>query len=154
MGLNTFLGTTLDLKAPYLNAIKYDYQVLPFFCFLAASMMTKSLSLIASAKTKPKLNKLFSYLIAVGGLVLIVGTSLYNMRFVNLFSGWNYLLFRVEPNVNFGYSIFNSVPLGSDSVLMGLQFLGFAVALSGLVWVSRRRISFLLKLSRQTPEKK
>ncbi len=154
VGLNTFLGTTLDLKAPYLNAIKYDYQALPFFCFLAASIVTKSLSLITSAKTKPKLNKLFSYLIAVGGLVLIVGTLLYNMRFVNLFSGWNYLLFRVEPNVNFGYSLFNSAPLGADSVLMGLQFLGFVVALSGLVWVSRRRISFLLKLSRQTPDKK
>ena len=38
VGVNTFLGTTLDLKAPYLNAIKYDYQALPFFCFLAASL--------------------------------------------------------------------------------------------------------------------
>ena len=149
VGINTFLGTTLDLKAPYLNAIKYDYQALPFFCFLAASLVTKSFSLLNLSKAKPKLKRLISYFIVVGGLVLVSMTLLYNMRYVNLFSGWDYLLFRVEPNVNFGYSLFNSAPL-VNGVLMGIQFLGFAFVLSGFVWLGRHRLSFLFKFLRQT----
>ena len=110
VGVNTFLGTTLDLKAPYLNAIKYDYQALPFFCFLAGSLITKSISFFNLGKTKPKLNKVVFFLIASAGFILVAATLLYNMRYVNLFSSSNYLLFRVEPNVNFGYSLFNSAP--------------------------------------------
>ena len=154
LGVNTFLGTTLNLNAPYLNAIKYDYQALPFFCLLAASLITKSISLFNSGKTKPKLNKIVFFLVASAGFILVTATLLYNMRYVYLLAGWNYLLFRVEPNVNLGYSLFNSSPIGANSVMMGLQFFGFAIALSGIIWASRHRISFLFKLSRWALRKK
>jgi 4-amino-4-deoxy-L-arabinose transferase-like glycosyltransferase len=150
ISVNTFLGAGLDLKAPYLNAIKYDYQSLPFFCFLAASLITKSISLFNLNKTKRKLNKITFCFIASAGFILVAALISYNMSYVHLFSTWNYLLFRVEPNINLGYSVFNSTPIGENSLLMGFQYLGFAVALSGLVWVSIYKICSLLKLSWQT----
>jgi 4-amino-4-deoxy-L-arabinose transferase-like glycosyltransferase len=154
LGVNTFLGTTLNLNAPYLNAIKYDYQALPFFCLLAASLITKSISLFNSGKTKPKLNKIVFFLVASAGFILVTVTLLYNMRYVYLLAGWNYLLFRVEPNVNLGYSLFSSSPIGVNSVMMGLQFFGFATAVSGIIWASRHRISLWFKLSRRTLREK
>ena len=150
IGVNTYLGAGLNLKAPYLNAIKYDYQSLPFFSFLAASLISKSILLFNSAKTKRKLSKLFVFFIASVGLVLVASSIFYNMRYEHLFSPSNYLLFRVEPNVNMGYSLFNSTPISENSFLMGVQYLGFAFALSGLVWACRHKINLLLKRSRQT----
>jgi len=154
VSVNIFLGTTLALKAPYLNAIKYDYQALPFFCFLAASLISKSTSLFKLSKIKPKLTKIIFFLVASAGFLIVAATLLYNMRYVNLFSDWNYLLFRVEPNVNFGYSLFNSSPIGTDAVMRGLQFFGFAIALSGLGWLSRHKISFLIKTFSMSLRKK
>ncbi len=140
ISVNTFLGAGLDLKSPYLNAIKYDYQALPFFSLLAASLISKSISLFNLTKTKKKLSKITFSLIASVGLILVAATILYNMSYVHLFSTWNYLLFRVEPNVNMGYSLFNDAPISANSLMMGFQYLGFAIALSGLVWVSRHKI--------------
>ncbi len=154
VGVNTLLGTTLGLKAPYLNAIKYDYQTLPFFCFLAGSLITKSILFLKLGKTKIKQNKVVFFLIGSAGFILVAATLLYNIRYVNLFSSSNYLLFRVEPNVNFGYSLFNSTPLDTNSILMGMQLIGFAIALSGLIWLSKHRISSSLKLSRQALRRK
>ena len=54
VSVNIILGTTLDLKAPFLNAIKYNYQALPFFSFLAASLVSKSLTLVRLSKLKIK----------------------------------------------------------------------------------------------------
>jgi hypothetical protein len=136
--VDLFLGAGLNLKAPYTDAFKYDYQSLPFFSLLAASLAGKSLSLFKSAKSRRKLNKLPFFLAALAGLVLLVAHA---------FSTWDYLLFRVERNVNLGYSLFNLSPIGTYSFLMGLQYLGFAFVLSGLVWASRHKLSFLLRLA-------
>ena len=152
IGVNTFLGAVLDLKSPYLNAIKYGYQSLPFFCLLAASLITKSISLFKIENIK-KLRKIAFFFVASAGFILVAAAMIYNMRYSHLFSTWNYLLFRVEPNVNMGYSLFNSSPIGANSLMMGLQFVGFAIALSGIVWISRHKISSLFKFSRRTREK-
>ncbi len=146
VGVNTFLGATLDLKAPYLNAIKYDYQALPFFCFLVGSLVTKSISLFSLNKIKSKPTKILFYLIAFAGIVLVAATILYSMNYDHLFSRWDYLLFRVEPNVNFGYSLFNSTPISESSLLMGLQYLGFGVAFSGLIWFGRYKLQLVKKV--------
>jgi 4-amino-4-deoxy-L-arabinose transferase-like glycosyltransferase len=146
VGVNIFLGAALDLKAPFLNAFKYDYQALPFFSLLAASMASKSIILFKSAKTKLKLNKLASYIIASAGFILVVASIFYNMHFVYLFSNADYLIFRVETGMNIGYSIFNSAPINANSIQMSIQFVGFALALSGLFWVSRHKLSSFLKL--------
>jgi Dolichyl-phosphate-mannose-protein mannosyltransferase len=152
--VNTFLGAVLDLKAPFLNAFKYDYQALPFFCLLAASMTSKSIILFSSAKTKLKLNKLLHYSLALAGLILVPASLFYNMHFVNLFSNVDYLIFRVQPGVNVGYSIFNLTPTDGNSVLTSIQFAGFAIMLSGLFWISRHKIGAFQKLCRNKKLKK
>ena len=149
LGVNTLLGAGLDLKSPYLNSIKYDYQALPFLSFLAASLITKSITLFNVSKAKKKLNKLTTFFIASAGLILVVATISYNMSYVHLFTTWNYFLFRVEPNLNVGYSLFNDSPISVNSLLMGFQYLGYAFLLSGLVWVSRHKMDSLLKIVRQ-----
>ena len=77
---------------------------------------------------------------ASSGFILVAASIFYNMRFVNLFSNGNYLIFRVEPGINVGYSLFNSAPTDGNSVLTSIQFAGFALALSGLFWISRHKI--------------
>ncbi len=146
LSVNTVLGAALDLKAPFLDAFKYDFQTLPFFSLLAASLISKNFVMFNSAKTKVKISKIVVYAVAVVGVVLVVASILYNMRFANLFSNADYLIFRVEPTVDVGYSLFNSAPTSGNIVKVGIQFLGFAFALSGLVWISRNKISSILKL--------
>ena len=145
ISVNTFLGAGLDLKAPYLNAIKYDYQSLPFFCFLAASLISKSFSLLSLRETKENRSKIISSLIASTGLALVAAAIIYNVWYVHLFSTWNYLIFRVEPSINAGYSLFNATPIGEQSFLMFTQYLGFAIMLSGLLYTSRHIIVRMLK---------
>ncbi|HEX7482866.1 MAG TPA: glycosyltransferase family 39 protein [Candidatus Bathyarchaeia archaeon] len=146
VSVNTILGAVLDLKAPFLNAFKYDYQALPFFCLLGASLTSKSVILFHSAKTKLKVKKIFYYTIALAGLILVPASIFYNMHFVNLFSNVNYLIFRVQPGVNVGYSIFNSAPTNGNSLQTIIQFVGFALASSGLFWITRHKLGEFRKL--------
>lgn len=143
--VNTYLGVTLDLKSPYFNAIKYDYQSLPFFSLLAGSLISKSISLFNYSKMKMPISKSIFRVAAVVGLVLVTAALFYNMRYEHLFSTLDFIIFRVEPTVNLGYSVFKSTPIGENSVLMGFQYLGFAISISGLVWVSRHKLDLLLK---------
>lgn len=143
--VNIYLGAVLDLKAPYLNAIKYDYHSLPFFSFLAASLVTKGLTLLDISKTRAALSRVGFKILAFGGFFLVGAAVLYNMRYEHLFSTWGYMIFRVERGTDFGYSLFNSAPVTADSPLMAVQFAGFAVALSGLVWISRHKLADLLR---------
>jgi 4-amino-4-deoxy-L-arabinose transferase-like glycosyltransferase len=149
VSVNTFLGASLDLKSPYLNSIKYDYQSLPFLSFLSGSLITKSISLFNIDKAKKKLNNIAHFFVASAGLILVAATISYSMSYVHLFTTWNYFLFRVEPNLNLGYSLFNDAPIGVNSVLMSAQYLGYAFLLSGLIWISRHRVGSLLKIVRQ-----
>jgi hypothetical protein len=105
--------------------------------------------LFKSAKSKVKLNRLLFVLAALAGLFLLGASILFNMYYAHMFSTWDYLLFRVERNINLGYSLFNPSPIGKYSLLMSLQYLGFAFVLSGLVWASRHKLGFLLRLARR-----
>ena len=146
LSINTILGAALDLKAPFLNAFKYDFQTLPFFSLLASSLISKSLVMFNSAKTKLKIKKIVFYTVAMAGFILVAASIFYNMRFVNLFSSADYLIFRVEPGVDMGYSLLNSAPTSGNLVQVGIQFIGFGIALSGLFWISRYKISSILKV--------
>jgi hypothetical protein len=141
--VDTFLAIGLNLNAPYFNPIKYNYQFLPFFCLLAASLVGKSFLLFNSAKSKEKLNKLL-FSAALVGLVLLAASMVLNMNFVNQYSTWDHWLFRVERDQNIGYSFINSTPIGENSLLMNVQYLGFAFVLSGLVWASRHKVGGFL----------
>jgi hypothetical protein len=88
---------------------------------LAASLITKSLSLFNIAKAKKKLNKIAYFFVASAGFILVAATISYSMSYVHLFTTWNYFLFRVEPNLNLGYSLFNDAPIGVNSILMRAQ---------------------------------
>jgi len=148
--VNVVLGAVLDLKAPYLNAIKYDYQALPFFSLLAASLVTKGLTLLDTNKTRTALSRAGFKILAFGGFFLVAAAVLFNMRYEHLFSMGDYLIFRVERGTDWGYSLFNSAPVAAGSPLMLAQFAGFGVALSGLVWISRHRLISLLSALRKS----
>lgn len=148
ISINVFLGAILDLKAPFLNTIKYSYQALPFFSLLTASLVTKGLALLKVSRLSIGLRKPFFVGLGVLGFILVAAAVFYNMYFVHMFSTWEYLIFKVDPNINVGYSLFNFQPITADSLLMYLQYLGFALALSGALWVSRNKLQLLLKKNR------
>ncbi len=154
LSANTVLGAALDLKAPFLDAFKYDFQTLPFFSFLAASLISKSLAIFNNAKTKLKIGKIVFYMVAAVGVALVVLSIFYNMRFANLFSNADYLIFRVEPGVDVGYSLFNLAPTSGSIVQISIQLTGFAIALSGLLWISRLKLNSMLKHFKKSARRK
>ena len=143
--VNIILGAILDLKAPFLNTIKYSYQALPFFSLLAAAIVTKSSALFKASRLSIGLKKHLFVGLTAFAVSLVTAAIFYNMYFVHLFSTWEYLIFKVDPNINVGYSLFNFQAISADSPLMFLQYLGFALALSGALWVSRNKIMLSLK---------
>jgi hypothetical protein len=74
----------------------------------------------------------------------VAAALFYNMWFTHLFSTWDYLIFRVDPNINEGYSLFNSDPIGANNILMFAQLSGFMFAISGILWVNRHKLSSIL----------
>ena len=75
--LNMILGAGLNLKAPYLNAIKYDYEALPFFCLIAASLVGKCLSLMSLTKYKAKLNRKLVLSVVTTGVFLLGAADIF-----------------------------------------------------------------------------
>jgi 4-amino-4-deoxy-L-arabinose transferase-like glycosyltransferase len=145
VAVNTFLGAGLNLKSPYNNAIKYAFQSLPFFSLLAASLLGKCLSLFHSAKSELKRQRRLVLSAVFVGMFLLGGTMFVNLSYAHLLSVADYLLFKVEPNVVLGYSLFNPTPTGEQSFLMAIQYLGFAVVLSGFLWAGRHELVGLVK---------
>jgi len=150
IGVNTFLGAALDLKSPFLNAFKYDYQALPFFCFIGASLISKSLKILELTKGKTKLAK--GGLVALGfiGLFLLATAIYYNIDRTLLFSKWAYFIFRVEPSVDSGYSLFNSTQVTPNSSFVIVQMIGLTAALSGVIWISRHRLAAIFNPYRKS----
>jgi len=154
IGVDTFLGAALDLKPPYQNAVKYCYHALPFLALLAASLTQKSQLAIGSF-SKSKLKKWGLRALYGLALFLTADALVFNMRYVNLLSGADFIIFRVQPGADVGYSFFVSNPLTASSMLMFVQVAGFAVGLSGIAWLARNRIkSSFLKLVQPKKEKK
>lgn len=144
--VNTFLGVGLNLKAPYFNAVKYDYQALPFFSLLAASLIIKCFSLFNSTKNMRKLRKFIYYAIIIVGVGLLVGAILTNIFYMHLISLWPSILFRFDDSRDDGYFLFHNNPIDSGSPLLILQYFGFMFVLSGLIWASKDEITSLINL--------
>jgi len=150
LGIDAYLGVTLNLKAPYLNVIKYCYQALPFFAILAGTLISKSLELPRLTNSGKKLQKMIMITLSSIGIVFVIAALLYNMYFIHLFSTWDYIIFRVEPGVNWGYSLFDSNPINQVSVYMAAQYVGFIFAFSGLIFLGRQIImKIFLRLKRK-----
>jgi 4-amino-4-deoxy-L-arabinose transferase-like glycosyltransferase len=145
LGVNTFLGAELNMKAPYLDAFKYDFQTLPFFSLLAASLVTKSLILFRFAASKPKIRRMVFYLFAAIGITVVGASIVYNLRFANLFSNVSYILFRVAPEANIGYSLVNTNLTNASMFQVIVEYVGFALALSGLSWISKSKIISMIR---------
>ena len=67
------------------------------------------------------------------------------MRYANGITTFKDIVFRPQPNVE-GFHIFNYTPITPDSPLMIVQYVGFAVVFSGLVFAGRHRIVGLARL--------
>ena len=132
------LGAGLNLSAAYNNAVKYDYQALPFFSLIAASIVTKCFSRLKSTEIGAK-KKIISWF-AIIGAVLLAGTIFVNMISAYLLSRSGYLIFKMQMNQEVGYSLFNYTPISQLNALMTIQYLGYAVLISALLWVSKSRI--------------
>jgi 4-amino-4-deoxy-L-arabinose transferase-like glycosyltransferase len=145
LGINLGLVVGWNLNVPYISAIKYDYQALPFFCFIVASLAFKSILLFKSAQFKPKLKKTLQYMAAFTGAFLLVASLLFNMMYANGITMLNYLLFRVQRYENYGFGLFNYSPISANSPLMILQYVGIAIALSALLLASRHAIVSFFK---------
>jgi 4-amino-4-deoxy-L-arabinose transferase-like glycosyltransferase len=145
VSVNVVLGAVMNLNVPYFSAIKYLYQALPLFVLLTASLSAKSLSLFKTATSASHLRKLLVYSVAAAALVLLAASLLSSMYYTNAMSQLDYLQFRVERNVNYGYALLNPTPTADGSPLMTLQFYGFMMVLFGLLWAGRHRLTRLIK---------
>ena len=138
--IDTYLGAGLNLKAPYNNAIKYVYPALPFFCLIAASAAGKCFSLFGSVGVKSKGFRNRVFLIVVVVAILLGLTFLADLNSARWLAGSGYLIFRANLDQTVGYSLYNHTPAAANSLLMYTQYVGYAVLLSGLLWVARRLI--------------
>jgi 4-amino-4-deoxy-L-arabinose transferase-like glycosyltransferase len=139
LSVNVYLAVALNLKVPYTSAVKYDYQALPFFSLLVASLASKIVFLFRVAKSQNRLGKILFFSIVFAGLLLLVVPIFSNMYYAHELSLSDYLLFRVEPDKLIGYSLFNYFPTSPDDPSMYVQYLGFAFILSGLLWASKHK---------------
>ena len=148
VSINTFMGAGLSLNVPYFSALKYDFQALPYLVLLAASLVAKCVSLFGAAKPFAFPKKLLLTLVAAVGLLLITISLLSSMGSITAISQRDYIQYRVEPQVDYGYALLNPTPLLPDSPLMMLQWLGFAAVTCGLVLAAAWRFGWLSKLHR------
>lgn len=146
--VNTFLGAGLGLNVPYFSALKYDLQALPYLVLLAASLIVKCVSLLRAAKLSVLSKKLLFGFVAVIGLILLAASLFSSIQSTSLVSQRDYLQYRVEPQVDYGYALLNPTPLLRDSPLMCLQWLGFATVICGLLLAASWRLGWLSKLHR------
>lgn len=144
LGLVMYLAVNLNLKAPYNSAVKYIYQSLPFFSLAAGSLASKAVLLLKSANQSTKANKVFLRVVSILGLLLIASGLIANMVTARGLTSTSYLIFRVQPNIDFGYAFHVDTPINQDNIHLTLQFLGFLLVLSGLLWVGRKIIIYFV----------
>jgi 4-amino-4-deoxy-L-arabinose transferase-like glycosyltransferase len=145
VSVNVYLGAVQNLNVPYFSAVKYLYQALPLFVLLTASLSAKSFSLFKTATSASRLRKLLIFSVAAAARVLLAASLISSMYYTNALSKRDYVQFRVEKNVDYGYALLNPSPTVDSSPLMTLQFYGFAMVLFGLVWAGRHRLTRLIK---------
>lgn len=146
VGIDTFFALALNYMAPYTGAVKYDYQSLPFFCLLAAALIGKTQSLFLTLKKKINLNWLF-FGIACAGAVF-TGVAIFTNFYKAIGYGQlNYLVFTVEGSV--GYSFFNSAQVIGANSLAYVEYIGFAIVMSGLLWIIKDKVRTIASVRRK-----
>jgi len=146
LGIDMYLGVTLNLKVPYTSAVKYTYQSLPFFSLAAGSLASKSASLLKSTRKsgRARAGKLKGILLLSGGLIglfLLVTPIIANMNTAQQLTTISHVIFRSQPNQDVGYTFLLPFPTSQNDLADALvQFHGFMMVLSGLLWASRHFI--------------
>lgn len=148
VSVNTFLGAGLSLNVPYFSALKYDLQALPYLVLLAAALIPKCISLLKAAMPSALPKKLVLIFFATFGLVLLAFSLLSSMGSLTEVSQRDYLQYRVEPQVDYGYALLNPTPLLFGGSLMCLQWLGFATVICGLLLATAWGFGWLSKFHR------
>jgi hypothetical protein len=146
VGIDTFFALGLNYKAPYTGAVKYDYQSLPFFCLLAAALLSKTQSLLLTLKKKLNLNLIF-FGVACAGTLFAVVAIFANFYKVIGYGQLDYIVFTVEGSV--GYSFFNSAQILGSSSLVYVQYVGLGIVLSGLFWMGKEKAKKIVNVCRQ-----
>jgi 4-amino-4-deoxy-L-arabinose transferase-like glycosyltransferase len=134
-GVNMYLVLAKGLWVPYKDPIKYDYQLLPAFCLLAASLAPKAYALANSAFSAVKRRRLV-LAVAIVGLASLAGSVLLNMQILQFLTKEDYLLFRVEGDIS--YSFVRLTPTIGQQYLSALQVLGFLSIIISLMWANRK----------------
>jgi hypothetical protein len=145
LGLTLYLGVNLNLKVPYTSAIKYAYQTLPLFSLVAASLAPKCLLIIKSATASAKLKRAVFTFLGFCGFLLIALAVLSNINSVHDLSTMRFVVFEVELGKLLGYSFDNFHAIAPSSPLMFIQYAGFALVLSALVYSAKRFLPVKLK---------
>jgi 4-amino-4-deoxy-L-arabinose transferase-like glycosyltransferase len=144
VGIDVLLGVALDLQAPFINAFKYDYQALPYLCILAGTLISKSVLLLRASESSVKIRKAAFTIAGVAGFVLFAAALYFSIHNFQMYSTWTYIIFKVEPTATAGYNLFSSTPILQNSPQMYMQLLGYAIAITGVLWIGRHRITDLM----------
>jgi len=148
LGLNLYLGVALNLKVPYTSAIKYIYQALPWFSLIAASLTVKGASLWCSAKTSISSRRAVLVATACFGFMLILAVVFAGFYGAHELSHTEFVIFNVQPGMLLGYSFDNSYTITDNNPAMSLQYAGFILIASGLIYPSKAFITGNLRKKR------
>ena len=141
VGLVLYLAVNLNLKAPYTSAVKYLYHTLPLFSIAAASIAAKTALLLKNTCQTTKFRRILMTLAVIAGVVLLVTPLISHMVSAQQLTTTEYLIFRVQPNLDVGYSFYVQNPPTPDHYALTMQLVGFTVILSGFAWNSKHFIT-------------
>jgi 4-amino-4-deoxy-L-arabinose transferase-like glycosyltransferase len=140
LGVNMYLVLGRNLICAYNNPVKYDYQFLPMFCLLVASLLNKFYSLDLT-KLREIRNKMV-FIVTLAGLVLIVVSMIQNILVLNSYFTQTGVLFSVEGEM--GYA-FEHITLNVSTVIFwAIQWLGFTVVAFSLFWANIDKLKTLI----------
>jgi 4-amino-4-deoxy-L-arabinose transferase-like glycosyltransferase len=133
-GVNMFLVLNLGLKVPYVDPFKYDYQLLPALCWLAASLAPKSYSFVSHISKGVKQRRLL-LAVAIVRFGFLFGAMLMNIWNLLTLTGQDYLVFKG------GFSFTRLAPTLGQQFLMPVQVLGFVLVVGALLWRNKDKLS-------------
>jgi hypothetical protein len=134
-GVNMFLVLSLKLQVPYVDPVKYDYQLLPAFCLLGASLLDKLRLLHSGALEQPKQRRVPFVAAVIGAILLAASVAVNGLTLASLV-GKDSVVFRVEGGVAFSFQNMGSSGTGVQYMLLAL---GFVVVVACMALAIKRK---------------
>jgi 4-amino-4-deoxy-L-arabinose transferase-like glycosyltransferase len=134
-GVNMFLVLSLGLLVPYVDPVKYDYQALPAFCLLAASLLEKTRFARPLHGDRSGRSRL-PFLAGVIGVVLLAASIAANGLTLGSLASQDTVLFKVEGDVAFS---FQNIGVPASSLQYALLSLGFLVVVMCMILALRQK---------------